>query len=147
MKDKKVEVRETQSSSQTDKSRYPSLFTDKFITLPQYLAELMCDRRAKTLKRDLPKQFWNNIPEWKNYFMFQLREARQLCNKYSEHSIYQAVNELKYAYSLRTKKLVILIQKYESVRPPDIEDIKLDKHENSKGRFDRPKSKWNNLDE
>lgn len=145
-KRRKVGAQETQSSAQTAKSRYPSLFSDKFITLSQYLAELMCDRRAKTLKKNLPNQFWKNLPEWKNYYMFQLKLARQLCNKYSEHSIYQAVNELGYIYSLRIQKLISVIEKYESI-PKSKEEVILEDNSGSKGRFHRPESRLSKLDE
>ncbi len=107
----------------------------------------MCERRAKTLKRDLPKQFWIKLPEWKSYFFYQLSLARRLTAQYPEKSIYRAIHELKYIYSLKIKKLRDLIETYERQPKIDLECEIPEILPNSTGRFERPKSKLEELDE
>ena len=61
--------------------RYPSRYGEKrMVTVAQYLAELMCERRAKQEKRNLPPQFWQN-EIWKKIFLQQVVSANNLLKR------------------------------------------------------------------
>lgn len=134
-------------SHQTAKSNYPSIYSPgKFVTFAQYLAELMCGRKAKADNVDLPFQFWDTSKEWQRYFLMQTMLASKLLKKYSEQVILTAVKEMSYAFSLRLKALVKKIEEVNN-RAPVIEkkDVKV-AQEPSHGRFNR-KNRLGNLDE
>lgn len=60
---------------------YPSRYGQKrMVTVAQYLAELMCERRAKQEKRNLPPQFWKN-EVWKKIFVQQVISANKLLSR------------------------------------------------------------------
>jgi len=110
----------------------------------------MCERRAQNLNRELPKQFWKIAGEWKQYFLYQLRIARQLSAKYSESAILKSLTELKYIYSLRVQKLKPMIEKFERElklqQQHRIEEDILPTSTTSMGNFNRPKGKLGELD-
>lgn len=128
-------------------TRYKSRYSNKYIALPQYLAELMCERRAKNLGVDLPEEFWRTSPLWKNYFFYQLKLATNLAKSYSSTTILDSLNEMKYVYSLKLKPLLELIDKKSKevrievdvdIQPTDIQ---------SSGIFNRKKGTLGKLDE
>lgn len=136
------------SSQQTEKSNYPSIYSPgKFITFPQYLAELMCGRKGKSEKTDLPAQFWESSKKWSNYFKMQLTFARRLMKKYSEAAILAAVKEMNWVYSLQLHALEKRMKEIDELgtATKQATDIK-PAEEASKGRFNR-KSKLSKLDE
>lgn len=138
------------SHHQSEKSSYPSIYSPgKFITFAQYVAELMCGRRAKFEHTDLPAKFWESSPKWKAYFTFQVLWANKLLKKYNEHVILASLKEMPYVFSLRLKPLN---EKFEEVNKRMLSEVKkadLDikvTNEVSTGRFNR-KNKLSNLDE
>jgi len=83
------------ANKQTDKSRYPSRYApDKYVTAAQYITELVCERRAKMDKDELPTHFWN-LPEWRQFFLAQIKVAHQLLEKYHAQAIIQALRDDK----------------------------------------------------
>lgn len=135
------------SNRQTEKSNYPSLYSPgKFVTFAQYLAEMMCGRKAKADSVDLPHQFWETSKEWKNYFTMQVLLANKLAKKYPEQVILAALKELPYAFSLRLQALEKKMAEVNNrASIPEKKDIKV-AEQPSQGRFNR-KSKLSNLDE
>ena len=106
----------------------------------------MCERRAKNLGVDLPLEFWHTSPLWKNYFFYQLKLARNLATKYNSTQILDALNEMKYVYSLKLPALLDLIDKKSKevkievevdIQPTDIQ---------SSGIFKRRKGTLGKLD-
>lgn len=95
-------------------AKYPSKYSDNYVTLAQFLAEMMCERRASSLKVDLPRFFWTVCPEWKSYYFYQLKLANNLLVKHNPGHIIRAVNELKYIYSLNIQALLKLLIQYKS---------------------------------
>lgn len=135
------------SNRQTEKSNYPSLYSPgKFVTFAQYLAEMMCGRKAKADNVDLPRQFWETSNEWKRYFKMQVLLANKLAVKYPEQVIMTALKEMPYAYSLRLQALEKKMAEVNNrVSIAEKKDIKV-AEQPSQGRFNR-KSKLSNLDE
>lgn len=127
-------------------TRYKSRFSDKYIALPQYLAELMCERRAKNLGVDLPTEFWRTSPLWKNYFFYQLKLAQSLTKSYTSTVILDSLNEMKYVYSLKLAALLDLIEKKSKEVKVEIEiDIQPTLTQSS-GIFNRRKGMLGKLD-
>ena len=86
---------------QTEKSRYPSLYSHgKYITAAQYIIETVCQKKAAMEKRDLPPQFWH-LDEWKKFFSSQLRKCHLLLKKYDERAIINGLKN-KRAYNIRS---------------------------------------------
>jgi len=87
-------------SKQTDKSRYPSRYSPgKFITEAQYILELVCEKKAKVDKKELPIHFWD-LPEWQAFFKMQLRRVHTLLKKYDMKAILAAINKCWKLYSI-----------------------------------------------
>lgn len=62
------------------KSRYNAT---REITPAQYIAEVMCERRAKSLDTELPDRFWE-LPEWRKFFVYQVMIANSFVKKYGK---------------------------------------------------------------
>ena len=78
------------AKNQTQKSKYPSRYSDGYVTPVQYIIELICEKKAGAEKKDLPSQFWK-LPEWQTFFKSQLRKCHSLLRKYDEQAIIQAL--------------------------------------------------------
>lgn len=103
-------------SKQTKKSRYPSRYsTNKFVTAAQYITELICEKKAKQDKKELPLKFWD-LPEWNKYYRQQIVAANQLLKQYKEKAVIAALKNPKsfYTYSLRAPFLKKLIEQEEA---------------------------------
>lgn len=100
----------------TDKCPYLSKYSpEKHISELQYIVEFVCERRAKSLGKDLPNYFWN-LPEWKSYYMSQLRATQRLITKYSGRIILSVLKANGGIYSLRAKWVEkLMIQEYNKV--------------------------------
>lgn len=137
----------TTYSNRTTKC-YPSKYSDDYITLAQFLAETMCERRAASLKMELPRFFWKSAQLWKQYYFYQLTIAHSLVKAYDAGLIIRAVNELKYIYSLKIKKLTELIEQYEKEPAKLVEEvIQPLETGNPSGVFHRKKGMLGKLDE
>jgi len=97
--------------NRTEKSKYPSRYSPGgWVTGPQYIIELICERKAKRENVDLPIQFWN-LFEWASYYKSQLRSCHQLTKKYSEKAILDMLKENKSCFSLRPQWVHELVEK------------------------------------
>lgn len=90
------------AKQRTNKSRYESRYSEGFVSGPQYIVELICERKAVQDKKELPIRFWK-LKEWAAYFRNQIATANKLCKKYREAAIIRALLDPKNGkvYSLR----------------------------------------------
>jgi hypothetical protein len=78
-------------AERTDKSPYQSLYSPgTWITGGQWLAEKMCERRARKEKTGLPARFWE-LPQWKRTFAQQARLAAKLLQEFSVAAVLAAL--------------------------------------------------------
>jgi hypothetical protein len=91
------------------KAKYKSRYTDRLVTVAQYLAELVCERQAKKEKTDLFFHFWQH-PRWKRTFLYQVQLANGLLKLYAEEAILTALKKNPGIYSLNANFLDPLIQ-------------------------------------
>lgn len=80
--------------NRTEKSKYPSLYSDGWVTSNQYILELICEKKARKENKDLPKYFWR-LKEWEKFFVMQTRKCSQLLKKYDERAIIAALKNKK----------------------------------------------------
>ena len=112
-------------AKQTEKSKYPSRYSPaKFVTVAQYIIELICEKKAATQKVDLPIKFWN-LPEWQLFFKSQLRKCHSLLKKYHEKAIIRALKdkETSRIYSLHAPWLMPVIERYQKIVTREIANI------------------------
>ena len=103
--------------------KYPSRYSPgKSVTEAQYIAELMCEKRALSLHRDLPVQFWK-LEEWKGYYMYQIRLAYKLLRKYDCSIILKAIGEIYNVFSLANPLLIKKIKILSSLKPAVEKDL------------------------
>lgn len=70
------------ANKRSDKFPYPSKYgVSRWVSAAQFLAEIMCERRARQEKRVLPVSFWNKDEFWKSYFVQQVTAANRLMNR------------------------------------------------------------------
>jgi hypothetical protein len=69
-----------------------SKYCDKDITAAQYIAELVCEKRARQLDVDLCNHFWQ-LPAWKNFFISQIRLANKLLSSHDTEIVLRAIRE------------------------------------------------------
>ena len=102
------------SKSQTKKSRYCSRYSpQKFVHAAQYITEVICEKKAKVDKKELPIKFWE-LKEWSKFYKYQITLANKLLKKYSEHVIIAALRDKRMwkTYSLRSPFLESIIKEY-----------------------------------
>lgn len=77
---------------QTDKRRYLSKYSgeEKFVNAAQFIAEIVCEKKARAAKKDLPIKFWN-LQEWKAEYRKQLNMAYRLLKTFSAAAILNAL--------------------------------------------------------
>lgn len=110
----------------TEKSRFKSNYTDKYIPDAQYLAEMICERLAAKEKTTLPQQFWN-IDKWKKVFLAQLSHANKLLKEYDVFSISAALKDYrcKWLHSLGLKSVLVpVVKEYAARQTKEKKDIK-----------------------
>lgn len=100
------------AENRSDSSRYESRYGGGWITPAQFLAEVMCERSAKSSNLDLPPKFWN-LPIWKKEFLKQLNLANKLISKYEPSLISKALRtpQGKKIFSLGAKWLKDILEK------------------------------------
>lgn len=91
---------------QSQRSRFQSSYGAGYISLPQYLAELMCERLAKKNGKTLSIKFWD-LPEWRKHYLFQVTVASRLLKKYHQNAIFEVLKANKWAYSIGSKQLIV----------------------------------------
>jgi len=94
-------------------AKYQSSYTDKKVSAAQYIAEIMCSRRAKSLGEELPSQFWN-APHWKSYFLYQIRACPEAIKIYGERALIKAIKDSRSStiFSIKHKTIAKLAQFY-----------------------------------
>ena len=109
---------------QTTKSRYKSRYSpDVYVTAAQYIIELVCEKKAKFDKTELPIKFWN-LPAWRTFFVKNLRRVHKLLKEFDEKAIINALKLPCFAnsYSIFTDRFVDLVKqeqgKLDQVEPP-----------------------------
>jgi hypothetical protein len=102
------------AKERSDKSRYQSRYAPRgWVHAAQYIAELICEKKAQNDRADLPLRFWE-LPDWKKYFQFQVVLANRLIKEHGEHAVIAALrdNRTYKTYSLRSGWLHKVIEEY-----------------------------------
>ena len=97
--------------------KYPSKYSNgKNITAAQYITEIICENRAKILKKDLHYRFWVS-KEWSKYYRNQIGSANKLLEKYTDTAIVKALKNpaASKIYSLRAPHLIPMIEKEQTI--------------------------------
>ncbi len=69
------------AEKRSETNKYPSKFgVSRWVTAHQWLAEMMCERRARQEKKGLPLQFWRAQP-WGGIFRQQAAAAYRLMKR------------------------------------------------------------------
>ena len=90
------------AKERSDKSKYPSRYSPGgWVTEAQYIVELVCERYARSKKKDLPMKFWKDS-EWEKYYVSQLRATHALLKKYDGKVIIDTIKTSR-MWSLRPK--------------------------------------------
>ena len=104
-------------------TKYPSRYSlGKSVTEAQYIAELMCEKRALSLHRDLPIKFWN-LEEWKGYYIYQIKLANKMLVKYDCSIILKAIGEIYNVFSLANPLLKQKIHMLSCIKPKVEKDL------------------------
>lgn len=82
------------SDKQTENSRYPSKYTDGYVTAAQYITELICEKIAACEKRELGRKFWND-PTWLKKYKHQMVIANRMLKLYSPKAIIEGIRACK----------------------------------------------------
>jgi hypothetical protein len=128
--------------------KYPSRYSpDKFVREDQYIIELVCENKAKSLGKDLPVKFWL-LPEWSGFFRSQLRRCKGLIENYSSEAVIRALKETR-CYSLHAKWLLPIINKHqlELNKTPIQKDLpKMEGSSFKRKEFNKKENKLDKLD-
>ena len=78
----------------------------------QYIAEMMCIRKAESINEGMPADKLWNTEKWKKEYRSQVTRAYQLLRKFDEQVIISALKspQGKRIYSLRNKSITKLLQ-------------------------------------
>lgn len=91
------------------KKTYDSKFSGKKVTAAQYVAQMMCERKALLDGVKLDGSFWNDIV-WKRFFLYQNSLACNLLKIYPEGALLQVLSQMKWVWSLNTKKFLAALE-------------------------------------
>lgn len=100
------------AKDRTEKSKYPSRYSPGgWVSAPQYITEVICEKKAQKDKKELPIKFWE-IKEWRNYYRYQITLANKLIKEFGEAPIIAALKDSRCwsTYSLRSKFLRSIIE-------------------------------------
>jgi len=112
---------------QTEKCPYPSKYApDTYVTPAQYLNELVCEKKAAYDKTTLPIRFWN-LPEWKLYFMKNLRQINKMLEFFDVQVIANALKSPSFfnRYSIFSEHFGKILQ-VEQIRYDNLQAKKTD---------------------
>lgn len=101
----------------TDDKPYKSNCSDLYIDAANYITELICIKNSeKNNWGQLPEKFWNH-PKYKNLYIREISQARNLLKEYDERAIIAAIKsyDARYILSLRNKNLIPIIRKQKIV--------------------------------
>lgn len=134
---------------ENQKNRYLSRYAkSQYVKAPHYITEFVCENRARSLKRDLPMQFWL-LEEWGKYYKWQIGLAFGLLKKYSAAAIIKVVRT-KRIWSLKPAWVIEEIEKehmrlVEKQAKNDSVKHKFQDNTNSTGKPKKPKNKFEGL--
>tara|TARA_R110000744_G_scaffold73552_1_gene147244 strand:+ start:4994 stop:5428 length:435 start_codon:yes stop_codon:yes gene_type:complete len=103
------------AKNRTEKSRYPSRYSPEgWVSASQYITELICEKKARLDKKELPMKFWE-IAEWCKYYKYQIILANKLIKLHGEEVVVAALkdNRCWSTYSLRAPRLKLIIEEKE----------------------------------
>lgn len=106
----------TKNNKGKRKSTYPSRYSPKkYVHAAQYVTELICEKKAKVDKKELPIKFWE-LDEWNKYYKYQIMLANRLIKKFGESVVIAALNDKRMwkTYSLRSPFLETVLKEYKS---------------------------------
>ena len=91
--------------------KYPSRHKPgTYVTVAQWLGELMCERKALSETKELPRAFWLKIHDdkdlnqhWSKYLKTQTQHAYKLLKEFDEKQIVEAIKSNSKLYSLLPK--------------------------------------------
>lgn len=92
---------------------YPSKYSNgKMVSAAQYLAEFICERKAKRQKADLHYRFWLS-EQWEKEYKGQIAAAHKLLKNYDCKAIIDGLNSSAGVkiYSLRAPHLEDIIKR------------------------------------
>lgn len=108
-------------------NKYPSKYSNgKSVSAAQFITEIICERIAKRLKKDLHYRFWLSA-DWEKEYKGQIGTANKLLKKYLAKDIIDALSSrdgLK-IYSLRAPHLCDIIDRYISTKPVENNKVKI----------------------
>lgn len=110
------------ANQRSEKSPYPSIYSPgKYISINQFLGELVSQRAAFKDNKELPQKFWE-LKKWRQYLVFQIKLASNLLKEYSPEVIIKALRDPKgrSIYSLGAPHLKALLEKYAKMPKIDI---------------------------
>lgn len=99
----------------TEKYPYKSNAAPFYVDPSNYLAELICKKKFQDEETGaIPQLFWRQ-PKFKNLYIREISQARNLLKKYDEKSVVQAMKspKAKWIRSLRNKNLIPIIEEFE----------------------------------
>ncbi len=143
------------AKNRTNKSRYPSRYSPNgWVSAPQYITELVCEKKAQKEKKELPMKFWE-IKDWCKYYRYQITIANKLIKEFGEEAVIAALkdNRCWSTYSLRSPflKKVIEEKSKEVIERPENTEYNIKDSEEVKHKTNNTKksiiSKLRDLDE
>ena len=140
------------AKKRTAKSKYPSRYSPNgWVTGPQYILEIICERKAKREGIDLPIKFWN-LPVWAQYYKSQLRACHKLVKKYNEKAIIKMITKNKTCFSLRPKWVEgLIVNEFKSIKMQEqlfdeTDTVEVDRKENKTHSKPKIKDPFEGLD-
>ena len=79
------------SSDQSEKRPFKSLYKEGYVTGPNYLCELIFQRRGEFDKNAVPQSMWNN-PKFKQQYVGQIVHINKLLKEYEISTLITAFN-------------------------------------------------------
>lgn len=100
------------AKTRTAKCMISSPYSDSFIHPAQFLCEIICEKKASTEGKELPRSFWQ-LPEWLKYYKQQLVAANSLLKKFEWQAVSRALRDksMYKCWSLRSPFLLKVIEK------------------------------------
>ena len=114
------------AKQRSEKSRYPSRYSPRgWVSAYQYVAELVCEKKAQQDCGELPIKFWD-LTEWRNFYRYQITLASSLIKQYGEDCVIAALRDSRSykTYSLRSSFLKSIIEEYRSQKDSEPLDRK-----------------------
>jgi hypothetical protein len=109
-------------------NKYPSRYSNgKTVSAAQYITEIICEKRAKKINKDLHYRFWLN-KDWAAFYRNQIATANKLLLEYSDTAIVKALNNKKSdgIYSLRAPHLKPIIDHEQKLLDASNKNLTLD---------------------